>query len=151
MLPYQTFDVIWGLVFVALIVILQVLVLFHHIPFNISPAQQISIRALLCLCHCKCVLNYLWCGNTCNAFIKFCGVLWYPGNADRRRSSTWMVPKVSLVPLTGFATPWAKGWLAQGIYSFIIFADKSNKVECKEKGFFILLLSIVVSSGNLGF
>lgn len=78
MVSYQTFDVIWGLVFVGLIVILQALVLFHHIPFSFRRAQEVSIKALLCLCLYKYVLNYLWGGNTCNAFIKFCVVLWYP-------------------------------------------------------------------------
>lgn len=63
MVPYHTSDVIWDLVFVGLIVILQMLVLFHHIHTNFSLTQEVSIRALLCLCHCEYVLNYMWCGN----------------------------------------------------------------------------------------
>lgn len=71
MVPYQTLDVIWGLVFLSLIAILQVLVLFHHNSIsNFSLAQEVSIRALLCLCQCKYILKYLWYGNTCGAFIK---------------------------------------------------------------------------------
>lgn len=82
MVPYQTLDVIWNFEFV----ILLTLVLFHHNPIsNFSLAKEVSIRALLYLCQCKYTLKYLWCGNTCSAFIKLCGFFVVPSPLVTKR------------------------------------------------------------------
>lgn len=44
MVSIQAFDVIRGLVYVGLVVILQVLVPFHHISFNFSRVQEVYVR-----------------------------------------------------------------------------------------------------------
>lgn len=59
-----------GLVYVGLVVILQVLVLFHCISFNFSQVQEVYMKVLLCLCHYLQVLNYLWCSKNSNSLIK---------------------------------------------------------------------------------